>query len=198
MPTRILREGIITSEKVNKLSEKAENFYRRLMSVADDYGRFYANTTLLRSACYPLRVDSLTDIDVKHMLNECLANDLLLLYGLEKFLLIKEFRQQTRSPSKFPEPSNDKTLINCQSNVNQMRSETGAYSESESDTKAGSHPPLSNSERVTLDKSHDRMIARLEKLEASKPYKNGSPEVEQMKMLRTEIESTRKKLGITA
>ena len=39
MPSRILREGINTSPKVNALSPMAELFYRRLMTVADDYGR---------------------------------------------------------------------------------------------------------------------------------------------------------------
>ncbi len=48
MPNRILREGILTSERVNLLSWEAEVFYRRLMSVVDDYGRFHAHPALLR------------------------------------------------------------------------------------------------------------------------------------------------------
>jgi hypothetical protein len=54
MPTRIIREGILTSERVDKLSERAELFYRRLMSVADDYGRYFANPANLRVNCYPV------------------------------------------------------------------------------------------------------------------------------------------------
>jgi hypothetical protein len=42
MPVRILREGILTSERVDTLSPAAEVFYRRLMSVVDDFGRFSA------------------------------------------------------------------------------------------------------------------------------------------------------------
>src|SRR3990167_11311858 len=57
MPNRILREGILSSERINTLSVHAELFYRRLLSVVDDYGRFFAHPALLRSACYPLRVD---------------------------------------------------------------------------------------------------------------------------------------------
>ena len=44
MPNRILRDTILRSERVARLSPTAELFYRRLMSVADDYGRYYANT----------------------------------------------------------------------------------------------------------------------------------------------------------
>ena len=36
MPNRILREGILTSERVNALSWEAEVFYRRLMSAVDE------------------------------------------------------------------------------------------------------------------------------------------------------------------
>jgi hypothetical protein len=39
MPSRLLREGILDSEAVNALSFAAEVFYRRLMSVVDDFGR---------------------------------------------------------------------------------------------------------------------------------------------------------------
>ena len=51
MPNRILREGILSSERVDALSEGAEILYRRLMSVVDDYGRYFAHPTLIRSAC---------------------------------------------------------------------------------------------------------------------------------------------------
>ncbi len=40
MPNRVIREGILNSQRVNKLTEPAELFYRRLMSVVDDFGRF--------------------------------------------------------------------------------------------------------------------------------------------------------------
>ena len=39
MPNRMIREELLTCEKVNELSFGAEIFYRRLMSVADDFGR---------------------------------------------------------------------------------------------------------------------------------------------------------------
>ena len=54
MPNRILREGILDSDRVNKLSWGAEVFYRRLMSVVDDFGRFDARIDLLKSKLYPL------------------------------------------------------------------------------------------------------------------------------------------------
>ncbi len=49
MPTRILREGILTSETVNRLSLGAELFYRKFMPVVDDYGRYHAHIHLLHA-----------------------------------------------------------------------------------------------------------------------------------------------------
>jgi len=119
MPTRILREGIISSEQVNSLSERAELFYRKLMSVVDDYGRFFANPISLLGACYPLRPE-VTEAEVLGFLNECVKVGLVCIYGKGKYLVVAKFKQQTRSPSKFPEPTKDELLIKCESNVKQM------------------------------------------------------------------------------
>ena len=119
MPTRILREGIISSESVNALTERGELFYRKLMSVVDDYGRFYANPVSLLGSCYPLR-DAVTSQEVLGFLNECVERGLVCIYGGGKYLVIPKFKQQTRSPSKFPEPTENELLIKCKSDVKQM------------------------------------------------------------------------------
>ena len=124
MPTRILREGIISSEKVNALSEKGELFYRKLMSVADDYGRFFSNPISILGACYPLR-PSVCEADVKQMLNECITAGLVVIYGGGKYIVILNFGQQTRSKSKFPQPTDNDLLIKCEANVKQMSSLVG-------------------------------------------------------------------------
>lgn len=107
MPTRIIRDGILTSERVNRLSERAELFYRRLMSVVDDHGRFYSNPTLLRASCYPLKVDSIKDSDIHKHLLEAKEAGLIQLYESKgtKYLQIIDFGQRVQSKSKFPEPS---------------------------------------------------------------------------------------------
>jgi len=119
MPTRILREGIISSERVNSLSERAELFYRKLMSVVDDYGRFYSNPISILGACYPMR-PNVCEADVKQMLSECISAGLIVVYGGGKYIVMLDFRQQTRSKSKFPEPTENELLIKCKSNDNQM------------------------------------------------------------------------------
>ena len=108
MPNRLIRDGILTSERVCRLSWPEEIFYRRLMSVVDDFGRYSANPTLLRAACYPLQIDKISDVDVKKWLSACQKADLVMCYQAKDgkvYLELKDFRQQVRAKtSKYPDP----------------------------------------------------------------------------------------------
>lgn len=103
MPTRIIRDGILTSERINALSPGAELFYRRLMSVADDHGRYSANLTLLKSYCYPLKPD-IKESAIKAWLAECQDAGVIALYMADSksYLEIQEFGQRVNGKSKFP------------------------------------------------------------------------------------------------
>lgn len=106
MPTRIVRDGILTSERVNALSPNAELFYRRLMSVADDHGRYSANPTQLRAYCYPLKLDSVKEDSIKKHLAECVDAGLIVLYTVagKAYLVMLDFGQRINGKSRFPEP----------------------------------------------------------------------------------------------
>lgn len=108
MPNRILREGILASERVNVLSAPAEVFYRRLMSVVDDFGRFYAKPELLRAACYPLKLDKVGNPDIGKWILETREAALVRTYTVDRkeYLELLDFRQQVRArASKFPQPT---------------------------------------------------------------------------------------------
>jgi hypothetical protein len=153
MPTRIIREGIISSEPINNISERAELFYRRLMTVADDYGRFFAHPATLRGACYPLRLNSVTEKDVKKFLDECISVGLIKIYGGGKYLTVPKFGQQTRSKSKFPEPIDNDMLIKCEANGKQMSSLDGGEGVVEDGGEGGSNG-LSPSSKMALILEH--------------------------------------------
>jgi hypothetical protein len=110
MPNRILRDGILTSERVNELDDRTEVFYRRLMSVVDDFGRYYAKPELIICAAYPLRMHSICVADVQQMLSTCVARKLTEVYEIDgkRYLQITDFRQQIRAKaSKFPGPEHE-------------------------------------------------------------------------------------------
>lgn len=109
MPNRILREGIITSPRIARLSGWADEvFYRRLMSVVDDFGRFHADPGLLRAACYPRQLNKVSDSDIGKWLTACVTAALVRVYPAsdgESYLQLLDFRQQTRAKeSRFPAP----------------------------------------------------------------------------------------------
>ncbi len=117
MPNRIVREGIIESEKVNNLTPSAELFYRRLMSKVDDYGRFHGHPALILAACYPLQLDRITQANITAWVDECEKNDLITRYesGGKRYVSINNFGQRERTDSKFPAP--------CAQNVREMLAE---------------------------------------------------------------------------
>jgi hypothetical protein len=109
MPNRILREGILTSPRISKLPGWAEEvFYRRVMSVVDDFGRYYADHGLLRAACYPRQLNKVSDSDIGKWLTACVNAALVRVYPAsdgESYLQLIDFRQQARAKeSKFPAP----------------------------------------------------------------------------------------------
>ena len=128
MPTRLIRQGILDSDRVNRLSIEAELFYRRLLSVVDDYGRFDARPTMLRVNCFPLRIDQMDNNQLVDWLIECVRQGLIRLYAQNgkpqteavnvaelwetiadsskrPYLEVQDFRQNPRAKSsKFPDP----------------------------------------------------------------------------------------------
>jgi hypothetical protein len=109
MPNRILREAILDSEAVNRLSCPAEVFYRRLMSVVDDFGRYDARPAVLRSRLYPLQLDRVREADISRWIAECEKAGLIALYaaGGKPYLLYHKLGEPRARASKYPDPPAD-------------------------------------------------------------------------------------------
>ncbi|UQT43589.1 hypothetical protein M5E88_13075 [Akkermansia muciniphila] len=149
MPTRLIRDAILTSGRVASLSWEAEVFYRRLMSVADDYGLYDARTPILRSALYPLQLDKMSECNIQRCLSACEAAGLILLYSHNEkpYLMILGFDQQGKSMPKWPLPNgyevlkvSDKKyelrkLVTGRNDSPQPVTYANAYSETETETK---------------------------------------------------------------
>jgi hypothetical protein len=106
MPNRILREGILTSPRMAKLGWAEEVFYRRLISVVDDFGRYYADAGMLRAACYPRQLSKVSDSDIGKWLQIIADAGLVRAYQVsgEGYLEVLDFGQQVRAKkSKFPD-----------------------------------------------------------------------------------------------
>lgn len=112
MPTRLIREGILTSERVASLSWEAEVFYRRLLSLVDDYGLSDARPSVLRSALYPLQLEKMSECNVQRCLAACETAGLILLFARngKSFLMVRDFGQSLRSAPKYPLPDGYKAI----------------------------------------------------------------------------------------
>jgi hypothetical protein len=140
LPNRILRDGILTSERVNALTPGAEILYRRLMSVVDDYGRYHGNPSLVLSACFPLTFDRVSLTDVREWLTEVGQSPALVdLYEVngKKYLQINNFGQRTRSEPKFPPPSAD----NCQQSADICAQLSASRARTSASTTPTTTPP---------------------------------------------------------
>lgn len=114
MANRILRDWT-QSENINKLSEKAEVFFTRLIMKADDYGCYYGNLKLIKSALYPLR--EITESEIYQHIKECEKIGLIYCYVVDnkEYMKINNFGQRLRlMKSKYPQP-NDRTPLTIDS-----------------------------------------------------------------------------------
>lgn len=157
MPSRIIREGITTSEPLAFVSFEAETLFYRLLVTADDFGLFDGRPVIVRARCMPLR--DVTAGQVKEWLRELSEHSLILAYevGGTPFLLIPKFKQRTRNAApKYPLPDgwgvvDGQLSDNCRSIDGHSRPYIGGEGEcvyeGEND---GAAPPAAQPPAVTL------------------------------------------------
>ena len=75
MPNRIIKDSINESAGINSASPFAQDLYKRLITYADDYGRFNADSELMRARLYPREVESVTTGDIDDALIELAGAD---------------------------------------------------------------------------------------------------------------------------
>ena len=170
MPNRLLKESITTSEDINGLSAGAEILFYRLIVKADDYGIYYGNAHIVKSACFPLREEDIKAAQVTEWIKELINAGLIQKYtGTDgrdylRFTTWNKHQQIRSKRSKFPPPADDcrqmkSDDIKCnqmQSNVpviqsNPIQSETESESVNESNpiTRENTQPkkPMTEEER---------------------------------------------------
>ena len=76
MPNRIIKESINESRSLNDCSVFAQDLFKRLITYADDNGRFNADTEIMRARLYPRDLDTVSQQDI--------VNGLIELCGIEK------------------------------------------------------------------------------------------------------------------
>lgn len=104
--SRLVRRGLIDSERVNALGWMEQNLFFRLLLVADDFGLFDARPAYLRSQLYGMCLDRVREADLQRGLAACEEAGLVRLYAAEgkPYLMIGRYGQRSKSKPKFPLP----------------------------------------------------------------------------------------------
>ncbi len=107
MPNRFIRESCRSSRNLDRLTDFEERLFWRLLTTADDYGRFMADPELVRAACFPYK--SLSVEKVGSALEGLQSHSLISLYAVDnrqygEFVTFEKHQGKPRSrKSKYPE-----------------------------------------------------------------------------------------------
>ncbi|HYE92216.1 MAG TPA: HNH endonuclease signature motif containing protein [Terriglobales bacterium] len=80
MPNRIIKESVNESSGLAITSPFAQDLFKRLITYADDYGRFNSHPEIMRARLYPLELDAVTVQDVEAGLIELVGVEKVRLY----------------------------------------------------------------------------------------------------------------------
>lgn len=186
MPNRILREGILTSPRIAKLGWPEEVFYRRLHSVVDDFGRFFADPGMLRAACYPRQLNKVSDSDVGKWLHACVAAALVSVYQVdgEAYLHVLDFGQQVRAKkSKFPDMPSTCAADATQTQANAHLDVSVSVSEGEISSASADAEPVVSGFAIPLNDGSEWAIplATVEEWRAAYPAVDVDQELREMR-----------------
>ena len=117
MPNRILKESICESRGLSEVSIFAEDLYKRLITYADDYGRFNADFKIIRARLYPREIEIVSDEDIEDAMTELVGVGKIAFYTSEArhdlygcFPNWKDHQRVRELKAKIPLP--DDTSIN--------------------------------------------------------------------------------------
>ncbi|MCS6287727.1 MAG: conserved phage C-terminal domain-containing protein [Nitrospira sp.] len=166
MPNRWIRESARTSKNLNEVSDFAERLFWRLITTADDYGRFLACGSIVKAACFPL-MDSIRVEKIDKALAELVDKCLIRLYfaGDRRYGLFLKWVEHQGAPrskfSKYPDPADfldDSQNLHTSANIcTQMFTSASrnqhacAPSDSETDSKTSPNSLSLNSSSSNLN-----------------------------------------------
>ena len=112
MPNRILKESINESLSLSETSFFAEDLYKRLITYADDYGRFNADAQIILARLYPREIGIVSESDIEGALTELIGAEKIAFYTSDArreiygcFPRWAEHQNIRTVKSKYPDPT---------------------------------------------------------------------------------------------
>lgn len=158
MPTRLIKESIHTSEKLNRLTDFQFRLWVGLLTYVDDYGRGDARLPIIKGAVFPLR-ERLSTRDIGAALAGLADAGCVVLYEKDgrPYLYLPnwdEHQSIRNKKSKYPAPdgdlktnenkclqmyANENSCIQMKTNVPVIQSESNTNPNPKSNTNPGAH-----------------------------------------------------------
>lgn len=125
MPSRIIRDSICTSPTLDALSDGAERLFWRLVTIADDYGRFEADPRIILGKCFPMKIGTLKPEKVADWFQEMVKVDLARQYRVNDrlygyFPTWEKYQRIRAKESRYPPPPDDTRQPQESSDVSEM------------------------------------------------------------------------------
>lgn len=116
MPNRILKESICSSDNLNTLKPEEEILFYRLIVNCDDFGTLDARPQIIKSKCFPLKTDEISNEDIEKWLHGLCIQKIITIYevGGKRYLKMNTWEKHQRiraKKSKYPLPSEDSKII---------------------------------------------------------------------------------------
>lgn len=200
----------------------AEVFYRRLMSIVDDYGRFDGRASVIRAAAYPLKLNTVGDPDIGKWLDESESAGLVRKYTVngKPYVLLLNFNQQIRAKSSlYPDPPAIQEAAKSENGVHDKHTHStciahdhlvgvgvgvgdggmvGAAHARTPPSSASQNGKLKANERISRERELERVQTALKQLRGK--YNEGSkwkePDVQRLKKLKTKEVEIMEILGV--
>jgi 5-methylcytosine-specific restriction endonuclease McrA len=80
MPNRILKDSINESKGLSEVSPFAQDLFKRLITYADDYGRFNGDAEIMRARLFPRELEAVTEAEIEDWLMELVGVGKIRLY----------------------------------------------------------------------------------------------------------------------
>jgi len=165
VPSRIIKDTIHTSEKINELSDFQFRLWIGLITYVDDYGRGDARPAVIKGLVYPLR-DKITAKDIEKGLSELAAVGCICLYIADgkPYLYFPRWEDHQRiqnKRSKCPEPSDSQNITvshgDSQENATRAGAESKSEVESEVESEDAPHTRVIEDWKAFMDEYHSKV-----------------------------------------
>ena len=145
LPTRYLKPGIRDSDAIDRLTPLAETLFYRLLVTVDDFGRFDARPSMIKSQCFPVK-ESVTPDKCQKLMQELADTGLMILYtvnGKQYLQLTKWDNKPRATASLYPDSADSCTQVYASAHAphtNLPVTVTGTGTETKTETAPNAPP----------------------------------------------------------